>query len=640
MNRLRIFCGGKFIAFTLSAMLFTTRVLATSNDPAVPEAMPVSSECILFAAGNPQPWAIKTIAISGGTAKLTPDGAVLDATFEQPNDGCGVIPRPYPQAQDWVNDTYVEIAFDGNAPKLPEHMQIKLRVQASPSSKDKRLISSDWVSVSKATPEENGIRRLRIKLTSAETFAREEVVTGAFVVSREPGNMTIRHMSLQKLRNVSVQATNNYRTNLNKLELEGSTLEPAAFVTIEITDAAGKAHGKNVVSKGGKFSLTWEAPPLSAGKESLLSARIGDPADPMNKAVPVRLFGYDTNTDNVWLSVKGKEIVTTASRGAVRKAFIACGVGYAKDVIIPAQDEAVAKFCEEHGLNTIRLPIYTRFFNSDANKPIDLDYHIKTFIDPVIQAAKRHRLYVILDDHCYFSEKVNEATARSSQTTNRWDEKGVEAWVAGWAKLSSYYKDEPYVLGYELANEPHDIDPKTVREWYGRAVREIRKVDTRHILFVGNSNWSHSRSLESTWGTVASTFDAPYNNIVYAFHDYPEDDDPLKVQKSITSFRDEHGVPVLCTEFGATWWNKDETVCRKFQAGMLSLFAKEHVGWMVWALGSLNDNPRNATPPMDKIRKEQNIPRLPKSEYDSCAYSDIWAPMAQIMASNFPEPRN
>ena len=55
---------------------------------------------------------------------------------------------------------------------------------------------------------------------------------------------------------------------------------------------------------------------------------------------------------------------------------------------------------------------------------------------------------------------------------------------------------------------------------------------------------------------------------------------------------------------------------------MMALFAKEDVGWMIWALKRLEDNPR--TP-------------LVKPTYDSCCYSDIWIPTARIMASPFPK---
>jgi len=635
MRRLSSYC---FPFLAVSAVLFAARADAAASQPPAPETMPVSSECVLFTAGNPQPWSIRTVTLPGGAAELTANDSALQVTFTKANGGAGILPRPYPKPGEWIADpaSYLEIAFDGSKKDLPEHVQVKLRIQPV-DSKEKRLIASEWTSVSKSATGEDGTRRLRFKLNSAETFAPDEVVTGAFVVSREPGAMVVRRMSLQKLRNVAVQVTSDYRTYLNRLELAGSTLEPSASVTVQIKDAAGKAYDKHVTATNGKFTLSWEAPPLTVGDYNTLSARIGDGVDPMDAAVPSKVFGYETNTESLWLKVQGKQIVGTAP-GGVEKPFIPCGIGYGRDIIIPAQDEEVARFCKEHGLNTIRLPIYTRYFNSDEKKPIDLDYHIRTFIDPVIQAAKRHHLYVILDDHCYFSGKVDEANARGVQKTRRWDENGVNAWANGWARLAAYYKDEPYVLGYELANEPHDIDPETVRDWYGRGLKEIRKVDTRHIVFVGNNNWTHSRSMEPTWGSVASTFDSPYNNIVYAFHDYPQDDDPSKVEKNITQFRDTHGVPVLCTEFGATWWNKDESICRDFQTRLLAVFAKERVGWMVWALSGTHDNPKNATPLPDKVRKEKNIPLLPKSQYDSCAYSDIWTPVARSMASDFPLP--
>ncbi|MGN6725247.1 MAG: glycoside hydrolase family 5 protein, partial [Tepidisphaeraceae bacterium] len=572
MKSIRRWSRNVLPVLTLSTLWIASHARAASGDATAAEAMPVSSECPLFAAGNPQPWSITPVTLAGGAAELTPGEAALKVTFNQPNGGGGVLPRPYPKAGQWLTDpaSYAEVDFDAATPDLPRNLQIKLRLQASPGSKDKRLIASEWKAVSQAVAQPDGTRRLRFKLSPAESFGPDEIIIGGCVVSREPGSIVVRRLSLQKLRNVAVQVTGDYRTYLNRLELTGATLDPAASVTVQIVDAAGKTHAKQVTAKDGHFSLTWDAPPLTFDQYNTLSARVGDASDPLNAAVPESVFGYPTDTQNLWLKVKGTQIVSAAP-GSGEKPFIACGIGYGRDVIMPAQDEDVARFCREHGLNAIRLPIYTRYFNSDEKKPINLDYHIRTFIDPVIRAAKRNHLYVILDDHCYFSGKVDEANARGVQKTRRWDEAGVKAWAAGWAKLAAYYKDEPYVLGYELANEPHDIDPQTVRDWYGQGLKEIRKVDTRHIVFVGNNNWTHSRSMETTWGQVASTFDAPYNNIVYAFHDYPQDDDPKKVENNITQFRDRHGVPVLCTEFGATWWNKDESVCRDFESRLLAV---------------------------------------------------------------------
>lgn len=332
-----------------------------------------------------------------------------------------------------------------------------------------------------------------------------------------------------------------------------------------------------------------------------------------------------------WLSVKGHMIVRSSDDREAKHPFIPLGIGYARNVIIRAQDDEVMRFCKEHSLNTVRLAFYTRHFNNDVAKPIDIDAELPTFCDPVIDAAKRNGLYVILDDHEYFSERIDESKARQAQKQySHWDEVGVQEWIARWVKVATRYKDEPNVLGYELCNEPHDLPPETVRDLYIRCIKAIREVDQRHIVIVGTADWSHSRALEKTWGTVARTLDAPFNQVVFAFHDYPHSDEPWLVQEHVTAFRDKYDVPVLCTEFGATWWQYDETTCRKFEAGMLALFAKEDIGWMVWALKTIEDDPRNPHPSPRPPGVQDSAQKL---HFDSCAYSDLWSPVARIMGS-------
>jgi aryl-phospho-beta-D-glucosidase BglC (GH1 family) len=350
--------------------------------------------------------------------------------------------------------------------------------------------------------------------------------------------------------------------------------------------------------------------------------------------LPLGLVAAETSSnEHLWLRVSGTQIVTSPTSEGGERAFIPVGIGYCRDVIIRAQDEAVMKFSKDRGLNTIRLAFYTLYFNGKKTKPIDIEQHIQTHIEPVIAAARKYGMYVILDDHEYMSSEIDEATAREQQKTNRWDDATIQRWIDSWVTVAKRYKDDPHVLGYELMNEPHDLPAEVARENYTRCIRAIRKVDQKHILLVGNNNWSHARAMEATWGPVASTVDAPFNNIVFAFHDYPDDNHPWIVQDHVTAFRDTHKVPVMCTEFGATHWNKSETVCREFLAGMHTIFAKEDIGWMIWALKKLEDNPRSPYNEVDKTGL--GPPRV----YDSCPYSDLWVPAARIMASPMPKPK-
>lgn len=442
--------------------------------------------------------------------------------------------------------------------------------------------------------------------------------------SPDPGQVEIKEIAIAKPKTITLRTEGNLRKAQNELRFAGTTADANAKVTITIRNSSGKSVSKQLAAKNGKFELVWKNPPLEIGIWNTAYAQISGEKKESDTSIPLRIFGYRANDEYAWLKVKGKEIVTSPESKGGERVFVPVGIGYCRDVIIPAQDEEVMKFCKERNLNTIRLPFYTRFFNNRETEPLDIEEHIRDFILPVVEAAKRNNMYVILDDHGYFTAKIDEAKARQSQKAPRWSEKGFEEWIRRWVKVAEFFKDEPAVLGYELLNEPHDISPEMTRKWYTRCLKAIRAVDIRHIILVGNADWSHARAMEKTWGATASTVDAPFNNVVFIFHDYPEDNHPHQVAESITAFRDKHNVPVLCTEFGATHWNKSETVCRSFIAGMVTLFAREKVGWMIWALKRLEDNPR--TPHV--------APR-----FDSCGYSDIWIPAARITASPVPQPR-
>lgn len=448
----------------------------------------------------------------------------------------------------------------------------------------------------------------------------------------EPASVEIRKLAIEKPKKITLRMEGNPCKVQNEAVFRGTTALPEADVVISIRNSRGEVKSRKVRSKDGKFELVWKRPPVNIGKWNTAYAQINDGKSSADTSIPLQLFGYRADDRSAWLKVKGRHIVTSPESKDGEQIFVPVGIGYARDVIIPAQDEEVMKFCKERNLNTIRLPFYTRFFNNRDTEPLEIEEHIRDFILPVVQAAKRHNMYVILDDHGYFTAKIDEAKARQAQKVPRWNEAGFAEWIRCWVKVAEFFKDEPNVLGYELLNEPHDIAPEDTRKWYTRCLKAIRKVDQRHIILVGTADWSHSRALEKTWGPTASTVDAPYNNVVFSFHDYPEDNHPWIVSDHIAAFQKKHNVPVICTEFGATHWNKSETVCRSFIAGMLTMFARQNVGWMIWALKRLEDNPRAPYNQVDKTGI--NPPR-----YDSCPYSDMWVPAAKIMATPFPKAK-
>lgn len=309
------------------------------------------------------------------------------------------------------------------------------------------------------------------------------------------------------------------------------------------------------------------------------------------------------DAESRWLKVDGRRIVS-AHGGEVRP-FIPVGVGYGKDVILHGYDEEVASYCEAMGLNTIRLAFYNQYFNNRFTEPLEFR-DVTAFVDPVIAAAKRHGLYVILDDHAYFKNEIDEENARGEQKSKGWTLERFENWVQCWGRVALRYRDEPTILGYEICNEPV-CEPETARKWYKRAIDEIRKYDKRHIVIVGTHHWSHSRAMAATWEGVADKIDAPFHNVVFSFHDYPLDDPPEAVAKYIDAFQKRYNVPVLCTEFGGG--GKPEQVHRETQRGMLEVFSQRGIGWMLWTLEDRHDaKPRYWIP-----------------------FPDIWGPFAKAI---------
>ncbi len=597
-----------------------------------------ASEQVLFAADNPHPWEYRTLGIHSGKSQIIEpqSRALVTAAKSQSGGGVRLPHRNRFKSSLLIQDVYARIEVTSRfiGDQRPLNMSCILRID------DGTQIQSQPFEVTEPAQDKDGWHQLSFQfdpVPDAEAGVDKKVLA-VMLSADQPCQFEIDRISLVQYRNISVRVTNTINEPLSHLHIAGETREDSCPVFLKIRDANGQEYQKTATSINGSYSLSWENAPLTLQADNRITAYQGDVSNTMNQAIEQRLFNYKTDNDHLWLSVEGKQIVTSDSSSQGKQPFIPVGVGYARNVIIPAQDEEVAIFCKSMHLNTIRLAFYLRYFNNHENEPIDLDYHLRTFVDPVVQAAKRHGLYVILDCHSYFSDKINEARARENQKdVSRWNEDGVQEWVRRWAYVANYYKNEPFILGYELCNEPHDIEPERVRNWYKQCRDAIREVDQRHILIVGTHDWSHSRALEGTWGGFTDTFDAPYNNTVYAFHDYPTDNHPWLVQKSITAFRDTYKVPVLCTEFGATWWDHDETVCREFQAGMLGLFAKEDVGWMIWALKQTQNNPRTPHPLPNKIQK--TLPKATPRVFDSCAYSDIWGPIAHIMGSPFPEPK-
>lgn len=131
-----------------------------------------------------------------------------------------------------------------------------------------------------------------------------------------------------------------------------------------------------------------------------------------------------------------------------------------------------------------------------------------------------------------------------------------------WTHVVTRFRDEPFIAAWEPINEPHDVKDDRLREWYKEAIAHIRKLDPRTPIVVDANGYAYPGNMSD-----ALKLDAP--NLIYSFHMYvPFDYTHQKPEKPVeypgqwgkshladavapaVRFREQHGVPVFCGEWG------------------------------------------------------------------------------------------
>jgi hypothetical protein len=290
------------------------------------------------------------------------------------------------------------------------------------------------------------------------------------------------------------------------------------------------------------------------------------------------------SNDYIWLHVDGKYIKTSPSANPPNQIFVAAGVAVDQESGATSRSaDADAAYIKGKGCNIVRFSINTLPKPQGCNTAYGTcDKAITQFIDPHVQSFKSHQLYVFFDQHEYF----HSYNSGDSWMPNGgvWDSTQIQAWINDWVTLATKYKDEPWVAGYELCNEPKSIGAAVIRQAYMKCIQAIRKVDTKHIIFLGNDNYTHSTNMKEVWGAVSFKPDTLYNQIVFSFHEYTNANNPSVVAPILDTIQNTYNVPVFCTEFGPDITVGSPTAAQRqqFETDMFAMFKPRHIGWTIW----------------------------------------------------------
>ena len=151
------------------------------------------------------------------------------------------------------------------------------------------------------------------------------------------------------------------------------------------------------------------------------------------------------------------------------------------------------------GADVVRLPISMHFFTKS-----ETDYTIEPllfkYLDTVCDWAEKHKIYLILDNHSF--HPINPTDPNIDRIL-----------IPVWEQFAQRYKDRSEYILYEVLNEPHHIQDDLWGKIQGSVIDAIRKIDTKHTIIVGGTDFNSIAKLE----TIPVYKD---ENLIYTFHFY------------------------------------------------------------------------------------------------------------------------
>jgi len=256
--------------------------------------------------------------------------------------------------------------------------------------------------------------------------------------------------------------------------------------------------------------------------------------------------------------------------------------------------EPDAEYIHSLGLNLVRIPINYRLFEDDMN-PRVIKKGAFEYLDRVIELCAKYQIYTVIDLHAL--PGYQNQHWHSDNPTHKallWKHKDFQDRALHlWEVIAERYKNQPWVAGYDLINEPANSDGKKVFTYYKHLRDAVRKIDPNHILFLEGN----------TYATDFKMFTEVWDNVVYANHDYavpgfiqggdyPGYTDGRFINRDSlehdflkkSDFMFNHHVPLWVGEFGPVYTGnpvKDEMRYRILK-DQLAYYNKYNVSWCIW----------------------------------------------------------
>ncbi len=242
------------------------------------------------------------------------------------------------------------------------------------------------------------------------------------------------------------------------------------------------------------------------------------------------------------------------------------------------------------GFNSVRLTMHYNLYTPPIEDEIngEITWIDKGFqlTDDLLEWCEANKMYLILDLHAAPGGQGNDANISDYDNSkpSLWEnEANQKKMIALWRKLANRYKNEPWIGGYDIINEPNwsftgdnkngcdETSNAPLRELLVAITRAIREVDTNHIIFIEGNCWGNN------YEGILPVWDG---NMVLSFHKYWNYNTIKSIQKML-DYRSQYNIPIWLGESGenSNVWFKEA----------ISLVESNNIGWAFWPMKKLEN---------------------------------------------------
>lgn len=257
------------------------------------------------------------------------------------------------------------------------------------------------------------------------------------------------------------------------------------------------------------------------------------------------------------------------------------------------------EFISSLGVNFIRVPFNYRLFIDDE-QPYDKQGGLKLkeqgfrYFDRLFSLCGKYHIFCMPDLHAVPGGQNPDWHSDNSTGVPQFWHFGVfqNLMVDLWQAIARRYSDEPFLMGYDLLNEPYlmPAQPGQLQKFYDQVTAAIRAVDTKHVILLEGDSFAMDFSAITHIEDPNTAITFHYYPTVWhpqmAAEGYPRQEwkrDCADGFNSVVSTMKKFGRPLLCGEAGYEISGNSMDHVLEMTQDTLEIFEKNKVSWTLWS---------------------------------------------------------